>query len=98
MERADASTAAGRAQRGTAREREGAFGNPIIIAEVRYSPATKHYRIDRRKRLSDAPPMEDVTTGYLFDLDETLVTYEPEVPGIFRNACGKAGEIGRAHV
>ena len=35
--------------------------------------------------------MKDVTTGYLFDLDETLVTYEPEVPGIFRNACGKAG-------
>jgi putative hydrolase of the HAD superfamily len=32
-----------------------------------------------------------VTTGYLFDLDETLVTYEPEVPGIFRNACRKAG-------
>ena len=29
-----------------------------------------------------------MTTGYLFDLDETLVTYEPEVPGIFRNACG----------
>lgn len=32
-----------------------------------------------------------MTTGYLFDLDETLVTYEPEVPGIFRNACEKAG-------
>jgi len=32
-----------------------------------------------------------VTTGYLFDLDETLVTYEPEVPGIFRNACETAG-------
>ena len=32
-----------------------------------------------------------MTTGYLFDLDETLVTYEPEVPGIFRNTCGKAG-------
>jgi putative hydrolase of the HAD superfamily len=32
-----------------------------------------------------------VTTGYLFDLDRTLVTYEPSVPGIFRNACEKAG-------
>ena len=32
-----------------------------------------------------------MTTGYLFDLDETLVTYEPEVPGIFRNACEKTG-------
>jgi FMN phosphatase YigB (HAD superfamily) len=30
-------------------------------------------------------------TGYLFDLDETLVTYEPSVPGIFRNACAAAG-------
>lgn len=30
-------------------------------------------------------------TGYLFDLDETLVTYEPAVPGIFRNACRRAG-------
>ena len=37
-ERADASTAIGRAQRGTAREREGAFGNAVITAEVRYSP------------------------------------------------------------
>ena len=43
-ERADASTAIGRAQRGAAREREGAFGNPIIIiADVRYSLVTKHY-------------------------------------------------------
>jgi FMN phosphatase YigB (HAD superfamily) len=32
-----------------------------------------------------------VTVGYLFDLDETLVTYDPGVPGIFRNACGSAG-------
>jgi len=32
-----------------------------------------------------------MTTGYLFDLDETLVTYEPEVPGIFREACRTAG-------
>ncbi len=32
-----------------------------------------------------------MTTGYLFDLDETLVTYEPEVHGIFRTACEKAG-------
>ena len=38
-ERADASTALGRAQRGAAREREGAFGNAVIIAEVRYSPS-----------------------------------------------------------
>jgi HAD superfamily hydrolase (TIGR01549 family) len=32
-----------------------------------------------------------VTVGYLFDLDETLVTYEPSVPGIFRTACARAG-------
>jgi len=32
-----------------------------------------------------------VSTGYLFDLDETLVTYEPSVPAIFRNACEMAG-------
>lgn len=32
-----------------------------------------------------------MTLGYLFDLDETLVTYEPEVPGIFRAACRRAG-------
>ena len=42
-ERADASTAVGRAQRGTAREREGAFGNAAITADVRYSLVTKHY-------------------------------------------------------
>ena len=30
-------------QRGTAREREGAFGNAVITAEVRYSLLTKHY-------------------------------------------------------
>ena len=48
-ERADASTAAGRAQRGTAREREGAFGNAAITAEVRYSLLTKHYREEARK-------------------------------------------------
>ena len=42
--RADASTAAGRAQRGAAREREGAFGNAAITADVRYSLVTKHYR------------------------------------------------------
>ena len=46
-ERADASTAAGRAQRGTAREREGAFGNAAITAEVRYSLLTKHYHANR---------------------------------------------------
>ena len=42
-QRADARTAAGRAQRGTAREREGAFGNAAITAEVRYSLLAKHY-------------------------------------------------------
>ena len=31
------------AQRGTAREREGAFGNATIAAEVRYSLVTKYY-------------------------------------------------------
>ena len=46
-ERADASTAVGRAQRGTAREREGAFGNAAITAEVRYSLLSKHYRSRR---------------------------------------------------
>ena len=29
------------------REREGAFGNAVITADVRYSLLTKHYRIDR---------------------------------------------------
>jgi len=48
-ERADASTAIGRAQRGAAREREGAFGNAAITAEVRYSFVTKHYREEARK-------------------------------------------------
>ena len=33
-----------RRQRGTAREREGAFRNAVITAEVRYSFVTKHYR------------------------------------------------------
>ena len=33
-----------RRQRGTAREREGAFGNAVITAEVRYFPVIKHYR------------------------------------------------------
>lgn len=28
-----------------------------------------------------------VTDGYLFDLDRTLVTYGPGIPGIFREAC-----------
>lgn len=32
-----------------------------------------------------------MTVGYLFDLDETLVTYEPGIPGIFRTACSRAG-------
>lgn len=32
-----------------------------------------------------------MTVGYLFDLDETLVTYDPGVPGIFRETCSKAG-------
>ena len=31
------------AQRGTAREREGAFGNAVITAEVRYFLVTIHY-------------------------------------------------------
>ena len=35
-----------RRQRGTAREREGAFGNPVITAEVRYPLVIKHYRRD----------------------------------------------------
>ena len=42
--RADASTAGGRAQRGAAREREGAFGSAVITAEVRYFLVTKHYQ------------------------------------------------------
>jgi putative hydrolase of the HAD superfamily len=32
-----------------------------------------------------------VTVGYLFDLDRTLVTYDPGIPGIFRAACERAG-------
>ena len=32
-----------------------------------------------------------MTVGYLFDLDKTLVMYEPDVPGIFRNACDAVG-------
>lgn len=31
-----------------------------------------------------------MTVGYLFDLDRTLVTYDPEVAGIFRKACDAA--------
>ena len=31
------------AQRGTAREREGAFGNAATTADVRYSLLTRHY-------------------------------------------------------
>ena len=42
-QRVDASTAIGRAQQGIVREREGAFGNPVIPAEVRYSLSAKHY-------------------------------------------------------
>ena len=42
-QRADASTAVGRARRGTAREREGAFGNAVITAEIRYYLLTKQY-------------------------------------------------------
>ncbi|MES3516492.1 MAG: HAD family hydrolase [Natronomonas sp.] len=30
-------------------------------------------------------------TGYLFDLDETLVTYEPSLPAVFRAACDSLG-------
>ncbi len=32
-----------------------------------------------------------MTVGYLFDLDRTLVTYDPGIPGIFRAACETAG-------
>lgn len=32
-----------------------------------------------------------MTVGHLFDLDRTLVTYDPGVPGIFRAACEDAG-------
>ncbi len=32
-----------------------------------------------------------MTVGYLFDLDETLVTYDPDITGIFRNACARVG-------
>jgi HAD superfamily hydrolase (TIGR01549 family) len=32
-----------------------------------------------------------VTVGYIFDLDRTLVTYDPGIPGIFRAACSEAG-------
>lgn len=32
-----------------------------------------------------------MTVGYLFDLDKTLVTYDPDVPGIFREACAREG-------
>ena len=32
-------------------EREGAFGNPVIPAEVRYSLVTKYYRLNSRINL-----------------------------------------------
>ena len=32
-----------------------------------------------------------MTVGYLFDLDRTLVTYDPGIPGIFRAACETTG-------
>lgn len=32
-----------------------------------------------------------MTLGYVFDLDETLVTYDPGRPGIFETACTRAG-------
>ena len=41
----DASTAAGRTQRGAAHEREGAFEDTAATAEIRYSFLTKHYRV-----------------------------------------------------
>ena len=44
-ERADARTAGGRAQRGAAREREGAFGHALITVEMRYFIVTKHYSL-----------------------------------------------------
>ena len=34
------------AQRGRAREREGAFGNAVLTTEVRYSLVTTHYPAD----------------------------------------------------
>ena len=40
--RSDAGSDDTGAQRGTAREREGAFGNAVITAEVRYFLVTKH--------------------------------------------------------
>ena len=48
-ERADASTAAKRgAQRGAAREREGAFEYAVVTVERRYSLLTKHYSVGDR--------------------------------------------------
>ena len=50
------------AQRGAAREREGAFGNAVITAEVRYSLVTKHYP---RGGCQPAAPFERYTgNGY----------------------------------
>ena len=50
-----------RRQQGTAREREGAFGNAVITADVRYSLVIKHYRQiangpDRRRDTGEYPP------------------------------------------
>ena len=59
-ERADASTAAGRAQRGAAREREGAFGNAVISADVRYSLVAKHYPCAGRHTFTDCGPPVDM--------------------------------------
>ena len=45
-----------RAQRGAAREREGAFGNLVITAEVRYLLVTKHYRTNTLITPAGQPP------------------------------------------
>ena len=85
-QRADASTAAGRAQRGTAREREGAFGNAVITAEVRYSPVTKHYHTFDRSAY-----VRQRQTGGMFD---TRPNRDAEVVLVGRSNV----EIRRAHV
>ena len=48
-QRANASTALGRAQRSQARERSRAFGHATVTAERRYSLLTKHYSFARRQ-------------------------------------------------
>ena len=48
-ERADAPTAASRAQRGAAREWKGRFGHAMITAEIRQFFSTKHYHLTMPK-------------------------------------------------